>query len=48
MEKSEIIANTEKRLENISCSLCRGKLTKFEFQDDDDMVEIMNLLAFKK
>jgi hypothetical protein len=43
----KIIEKTEKN-RCINCSLCRGKITKYDFQHDDDMYNIMNLLAYKK
>jgi hypothetical protein len=43
----KIIEKTEKN-HYISCSLCRGKIKKYDFQDEDDMCKIMNLLAYKK
>jgi len=43
----KIIEKTEKN-HHISCCLCRGKIKKYDFQDEDDMCNIMNLLAYKK
>ena len=43
----KIIEKTEKG-KSINCSLCRGKIKKYDFQDEYDMCNIMHLLAYKK
>jgi len=43
----KIIEKTEKG-NTINCSLCRGKIKKYYFQDEYDMCNIMQLLAYKK
>jgi peptide subunit release factor 1 (eRF1) len=44
---SKIIEKTEKG-NTINCSLCRGKIKKYYFQNEDDMCNIMHILAYKK
>ena len=43
----KIIEKNEKK-HCINCPLCRSKITKYDFQNEDDMCNIMQLLAYTK
>jgi len=45
---SKIIEKSSKYTPSIRCSLCRGKIEKYDFQYESDMIQVMNLLAYKK